>query len=209
MNFAYLLFGFHGRINRSQYWLGNVLAGVGGIALVYAMGYGFGALKATLALSWLSLPFILIAMTWSGFALQVKRFHDRGRSGFLVLAPLAPMSMIVGAILVGITEHVKPAQMLPELTLWFGILGLINLWFLIELGMLGSAEGPNKYGDPPGAPRIPRPQHPDEPSTALRGAEEALARAIAQQAQTPTARATPAPLAAPQAPASFGRRAAR
>lgn len=212
MNFAHLLFGFHGRINRRQYWLGNVLAGVGGIALVYAVGYGLGAFKATLALSWLSLPFILIAMTWSGFALQVKRFHDRGRSGFWVLAPLAPVSMIVGAVLVGITENVKPAQMLPELALWFGLLALINLWFLVELGMLGSAEGPNKYGDPPGAPRAPNPQRPPEPSAALRNAEQAIERAIAQQAHAPLtrpARATATPPSSAAALAGFGRRPSR
>lgn len=208
MHLAYLLFSFNGRINRRQYWLGNLLAGIGGIALVYAVGYGFGAFKATLALSWLSLPFILIAMTWSGFALQVKRFHDRGRSGFWVLTPFAPLSMIVGAILVGIAEHVKPAQMLPELALWFGILALINLWFLVELSMLGSVEGANKYGDPSGAPRAPNPQRPPEPNAILRGAEQAIERAIAQQAQAPRPVAATASSSA-AAPAGFGRRPAR
>lgn len=214
MTLAKLLFGFNGRINRSQFWLGNALASVGGIALVYAVGYGFGAFKATLALSWLSLPFILVAMTWSGFALQVKRFHDRGRSGLWVLAPLVPLSMIVVAVLAGIAEHVKPTQTLPELTLWFGALTLINLWFFVDLGLLASVDGPNKYGPPPGS--RPGPAPPSTPGreqdVMLKNAARALERAIDDQARAtaaPPLAFASAPLASTLAPAGFGRKPAQ
>ncbi|MBL8536946.1 MAG: DUF805 domain-containing protein [Hyphomonadaceae bacterium] len=206
-----LLFGFQGRINRGQFWLGNTLAGMGGVMLVYAVGYGFGAAKETLALSWLSLPFILVAMTWSSYALQVKRFHDRGRSGYWVLAPLAPASMIVGAVLAGIGDNIKPALMLPELMLWFAILGVINLWFLVDLGMLPGVDGPNKYGPPPGAGSVAVAASTPENSQ-LRNAARAIDRAIGDQPSAPPApRSAPAAYApAPLAPSpvAFGRKPA-
>ena len=111
--------------------------------------------------------------------------------------------------------------------------GLIGLGFFIDLGCLPGTPGPNRYGDPPGAPSAatpvaldgaaPGPDGAGAGGTRLQGAEAALARAI-EERRKPTSSApssyadlrgggaAPAPKRPPQlasagqAPAGFGRR---
>ena len=101
---------------------------------------------------------------------------------------------------------------------------LTSFAFFIDLGCLGSVEGPNKYGPPPGAP--PASLDPSRASGAvdaassLFGAQSAMDRAIADahKPQSPAQRPAPAPPAfaaaavrAPVQPAAtgFGRRVTR
>jgi len=90
-----LLFSFEGRIQRSRFWLG-VLCWLGiewGGYLVFAVlrrsfeAHPFGF--AFLGLIWGT------ALTWALVAIQVKRWHDRGKSGFMVLILLVP---VLGAV---------------------------------------------------------------------------------------------------------------
>ena len=81
------LFGFHGRINRLQYWGGTFLVGaVSGVGLFLTVGSAlFSAgvddkLAATQSAGLLMIP-VQIVTTWMSLALQTKRFHDRGRTG--------------------------------------------------------------------------------------------------------------------------------
>ena len=87
-----LFFSFHGRINRAQYWLGSFMSSFIGfvlIAMIVSVGAGAAmdaagkGAKFAIALSsmLLALP-VLALMSWSGLAIQVKRFHDRGRTGW-------------------------------------------------------------------------------------------------------------------------------
>lgn len=237
-----LFFSFNGRINRSQYWLGAMLGGVlGAVALVGVFGMsGMSlaeaenpkeAIQAVTTFGMLFIP-LMAVICWSGLAIQVKRFHDRGRSGFLVLLPMAvsvPMTLsIMGAIATGADPVAIAASAQPYAT----ILWILNLAFFIDLGCMPSNEGPNKYGDPPGTPRggltppAPSPLKPPkngaEAATSLFGAQSAMDRAIAekerapqmQQQRRPAPTPSHEPAAAgagprPGAPASFGRRVSR
>jgi uncharacterized membrane protein YhaH (DUF805 family) len=84
-----LLFSFEGRINRQPYWLFNVaLIVVLGVTAAIDMSIGDpepGFLSVGLMLfSW-----------WPSLAIQVKRWHDRDKSGWWVLISLIP---VIGAI---------------------------------------------------------------------------------------------------------------
>lgn len=116
MTIKNLLFSFQGRINRAKYW--------GGIVGIYAVLFViiivatslFGGDTAAVAselegsafedggmesssevsgglLAGLGVVYILFG--WMGLALQVKRWHDRAKSGWMVLVNFIP---VVGGI---------------------------------------------------------------------------------------------------------------
>lgn len=200
-----LLFGFEGRINRAQYWTVGIALGFLALLAVAALalntGLGWGSTKEEMARALMQFLLALIpvfgAVAWVSTALQVKRFHDRGQSGFWALLP-AGLGFLIGVGLI----FVAP------------ILWLVQLAFLVNLGFLPGQEGENRFGSPPGASgalKGPRPVK--QAANSLLGAEAAMERALAEQ----KLRAAPAPArsaaaaGATRAPAqpSFGRRPAR
>lgn len=210
-----LLFSFRGRINRAQYWLGSLGVGLGA-ALAIAMATAVagpppgaektGFLQAA-ALFLLIVGAISLLSTWCSLALQVKRFHDRGQSGWLSLAPFVPLigliSTLLGAMDSGASAPAAGAAAVPYLlALW-----AINLAVFINLGCLGSVSGPNTYGDPPGTGFLrpyPSSSAPVPDSRFLASASSAIDRAV--QAQSRAAPLAPKP---PTNAPSFGRRAAQ
>jgi len=82
-----LFFSFEGRIGRAQYWLycGLIL----NLILVFAMaiGYAIAGNKGTEAGYFVGILLII----WSILAFNVKRCHDRGRSGLFLLVSLIPL----------------------------------------------------------------------------------------------------------------------
>lgn len=245
MGLVSLLFGLNGRINRAQYWLGCIIAGFGGAMLLFLLTLltlpsgpppetpaEVMRLISSMGLSF-GLPLFL--MGWVGTALQVKRFHDRGRSGLMVLLPLLPVMMIMTTVIGGAISGESYERLLSSITMWFLLLQLINLYMFVELGCMPGVEGPNKHGNAPGggfsgggAP-IPgkstaqaQSAIPDMGRTTLIGAESAIERAIAarstQHAAPVQASMAPRPAMAtaqaasgprPTTPGSFGRRASR
>ena len=230
-----LFFSFNGRISRAQYWLGATLGGViGAVALVGLFGMsGMSlaeaedpkeAIQAVTTFGILFIPLVAV-LCWSGLAIQVKRFHDRGRSGFLVLLPMAVSVPMTMSVLGAIASGADPLQIASAAQPYTIILWIINFAFFIDLGCLGSVEGPNKYGDPPGSPRGFTPPEPSplkppkngaEAANSLFGAQSAMDRAIAAKERAPQRPAMPARTAAAAAPApagaaptSFGRRVPR
>jgi uncharacterized membrane protein YhaH (DUF805 family) len=219
-----LLFSFSGRINRAQYWLGGIGAGLAvmtlAVVLVVLSGPGPSIPKeqqlahfiGTFAL--LFIPALLL-ISWIGYALAWKRFHDRGKSGTWVFLPMPFSFMMMTGVFGAIASGADPAQMAFAAQPWSTILMLIQLWFFVELGCLPSKPGPNKFGDQPGggsaptgnapsfaaaansAPKKAGPVIPGMVST-LGSAESAMDRAIAERAKQQAQ--TPAPAAAPRAP---------
>ena len=108
--------GFSGRINRRQFWLYGVLPlflvqiliqGLTGLLLpvviarvafsLFSEGFpgfpGEGVIKlAVIGLAWVAL---WAGVIWVNLALQVKRWHDRGKSAWWLLVGLVP---IAGAV---------------------------------------------------------------------------------------------------------------
>lgn len=77
-----LFFSFRGRIPRKVYWLASVPIGF----LVAGAGFYEGFYKDSI------LPLIVfLGLTWPALALQTKRWHDRGVSGWWILLGFVPI----------------------------------------------------------------------------------------------------------------------
>ena len=96
------LFSFDGRLNRAKFWLILIATDIAVFVLLailvavtggsMTMGedgsmpsMGGGVIGNLVALV------IFVAAVWIGFAVGVKRFHDRGKSGWWVLIVLVPV----------------------------------------------------------------------------------------------------------------------
>lgn len=236
MNLVSLLFSFQGRITRAQYWLGNLIVVVGTLilfvagALIAAPSADKGAADAgaTAGLMLAIFGLVMLAGSWCGFALQVKRFHDRGKSGFFTLAPLIPATMIFMAVAGGAATNASAQAVVSDVLPWMGVGMLINLWLFVELGCMRGTDGPNKF-DGNSTPPTQNKSGGSSVASMLGGAQSAMDRAVegraapsaAPSAAAPTATAAaparpamrPAPAAAagpmPAPSGSFGKRAAR
>lgn len=133
MNLTQLLFGFNGRIRRTNYWLAAIGSGfavsavfwilifmIGGGAALMGRGSGDASGVADAGLGIVGIVLILayfVVMMWIGLAIQIKRWHDRDKGGVWVLINLIPF---VGGI-----------------------------WALVECGFMDGTMGPNRFGPSP------------------------------------------------------------
>lgn len=142
-----LLFSFEGRTRRSHFWIGWLIC-----------------LGVSVVAGWI--PFIggliSLALIWPNLAISVKRLHDMGHSGWLVAVPwvVSIIGIIVAIALIGIAavgnvaalEQEDPAAIMaliaPALGL-FGLLALVNLGFLLWIGLSDGKPGENRYGRNP------------------------------------------------------------
>ena len=80
IDLGHLFFGFDGRINRGQIWLGFVL--------LWAIDATVGAVAGFTS----SLYYIVsLVVLWPYLAISVKRWHDRDKTGWWVLIWLIPV----------------------------------------------------------------------------------------------------------------------
>ncbi|WP_370236151.1 DUF805 domain-containing protein [Brevundimonas sp.] len=146
-DFKTALFSFEGRLRRSHFWIGWLIClGIGVVA------------------GWIPLiGFIIsIGLIWPNLAIAVKRLHDMGLSGWLAAIPF--VANIVGFIMmfasVGASvfmnlaalENEDPAAIMAVIGPVFGILGimlLVNLGFLLWIGLSEGKPGTNKFGANP------------------------------------------------------------
>jgi uncharacterized membrane protein YhaH (DUF805 family) len=93
-----LLFSFEGRINRAKFWL--VLLGVAAVEVIVLSATGgsayLTAADPTMVMQSMSstgyIPLIIfIPLFWIGLAVNVKRWHDRDKSGWWILINLVPV----------------------------------------------------------------------------------------------------------------------
>lgn len=94
MPLSQLLFSFEGRIPRSTWWLSSIVLSLVNMAVMTTIGpladeKSLGAVMLIPLLAWLA--FVVIA----ALALQVKRWHDRDKSGWWILIGFVP---IIGGI---------------------------------------------------------------------------------------------------------------
>ena len=242
MSLVSLLFGFKGRINRAQFWIGNLGAGFGGIMLLFLLGAmfiptdevpktGAGILHMLSVVGLVLMPPLML-IGWISFALQTKRFHDRGRSGLWTMLPLLPGFMITSTIFASLAGGQTPEQAVASVGMWMLIAQAINIFMFVDLGCMPGKDGANKYGPPPGggfsgggSPAggpIPGQSTPSKtaapvPGMGLASAESAIERAIAARAKQAPGPAVQTPVRVmasgqgaamrPATPGSFGRKA--
>ena len=80
-----MLFKFDGRIGRKQWWICGIVTGI--VVMLVNMVINLIAGYTIAALSFLTyIP--IIAMLWIMIALGVKRLHDRGKEGKMLVITL-------------------------------------------------------------------------------------------------------------------------
>jgi len=96
MSISSLLWSFEGRIGRAHFWLGLLLVILIGVAFGIVVGLidggenlqrpqEMGPVASVIAVIG------LLTMTIAQLAVYVKRFHDRGKSGWWVLIAFVPV----------------------------------------------------------------------------------------------------------------------
>ena len=130
MNLFSLLFSFHGRIGRTQWWLGMAIVAVSAASLIVGVGHlGLPPI--------LFLPCLLLA-TFPIFSLGIKRLHDRDMTGWYVA-----WITVIPAMLIFLAARVTDGS--PA---WWALAcsGLaLFAWGLFELGFRSGTEGTNEY----------------------------------------------------------------
>lgn len=156
MSLRHLFFSLDGRINRRQFWYGNLALAVAMVAFMSTMS-GSMLIDARRALSDPIIAMQLVGLStiaatalfvpW--LAVVAKRFHDRGRSTILALALcVLSLSANVGT-LVGlpmVSEGVNLAG-----ALFAGISLSCLVWIYAEGGILAGDPGENQHGPAPQA----------------------------------------------------------
>ncbi|MEM9739516.1 MAG: DUF805 domain-containing protein [Pseudomonadota bacterium] len=145
------LFNPNGRISRSSYWLQFILPyiGISVAASVIDM-----IITPDLAAAGGGIVGTIVALFyfWPSIAIPVKRFHDRGMTGWWVLffALMLIAAIAVAAIgfaaLGGLDEN--PAGIAVGAV---GIIAalVVGIWQLVILGFLPGQKMPNQYGPDP------------------------------------------------------------
>lgn len=98
MSFWQLVFGLNGRVRRTHWWLVRLGAVVVMAVLVFGLISATSAIygqdvssEPVSAVGGSILILLYLMLLWIDFALTVKRFHDRGKSGVWYLIGLVPL----------------------------------------------------------------------------------------------------------------------
>lgn len=132
------LFSLDGRIGRDRYFLATFLYAIAAAVLVIA------AVLATDPSMPPSLQFLLILLVYflAGVPIIVKRFHDRGKSGWWYLLSL--VLLLFGNLLAASSGNPQVPNPLGRLVM----LG-VTTWLLLDLFILPGDPGANRYGESP------------------------------------------------------------
>lgn len=147
MYYTHFLFSFDGRINRKKFWICNLQVFVASALFflaVISIGSATGAFdrynSAGLPL-FLLLGGNFIAVMVALLSLNVRRLHDRGKSGWVLL-----IYIFLPAVLQGISEGLGSGFV----SVLLALLSVgISLWYFVETGFLRGTTGPNLYGPDP------------------------------------------------------------
>jgi uncharacterized membrane protein YhaH (DUF805 family) len=145
-DFARAMFSFEGRMRRSHFWISW--------AILFVSGWILNFIPV--------LNLLGILMLWPHFAIGAKRLHDMGHTGWLIAAPYVvglvgfiAIFATVGASLLAnyaAIENEDPAAILAMIGPSIGIVGivcLIQIGFLIWIGVVDSQRGDNRFGPNP------------------------------------------------------------
>lgn len=144
-NWRSLLLSWDGRLRRSHFWVGVILIGV-----------------AQALLGWIPLAGALVslALVLPGASISVRRLHDMGHTGWLASAPVAGMAMlsVVGLVVGAFSASSALGGSIPAagalllagpMFLVASMIALLNLAFILWLGLAPGRSGDNRFGTDP------------------------------------------------------------
>ena len=151
---------FSGRSRRTEYWmwiLFQILIAIGVFVLMMLLGGSAlmsGDPGAMVAMGGLALlvyalyGIVQLAFLIPSLAVAVRRLHDTNRSGWWILAPLAPYLLVIVAASMAVSS--------PDAAGFAGIFALLGGLAALGLGLtvlvfmfLEGTKGPNRYGPDP------------------------------------------------------------
>jgi uncharacterized membrane protein YhaH (DUF805 family) len=139
MDFKYLFTGLDGRINRKAYWLAAIVLFI--VSIVVQVGvYATAGMQAMLIVG--------LLFFYPGFALAVKRAHDRNRPTVLVIAFFGLLVLSQFIQIAGLHENDagEPSGLFQGVSLAFLAFAIYTF---IDWGLLKGTTGPNQYGPDP------------------------------------------------------------
>lgn len=136
---VWLFFSVHGRIGRAQWWLAN--AAIVATALPLVVLY----FQPSLYAQYFAWAIILHLLTiYPAYAVDAKRFQDRGRSGFWAIFSAAPALLSDAYDLLLEVQHLLPFGRIyrdAEIeALLYGASIAILAWFIVDLGLARGME---------------------------------------------------------------------
>ena len=91
IDWTYLLFKFDGRINRAKFWAGSILIwGIYTLWVIAVVAAINVSSTAGVVIGFLGIMIWVLAI-WSGLAISIKRWHDRGKSGWWIFIAFIPL----------------------------------------------------------------------------------------------------------------------
>ena len=92
IDWQHLLFQFDGRINRAKFWVGTVATVVIYIVFATVIVVGFAIDSAFVwVIIVIAAVALYVALIWMAFAISIKRWHDRGKSGWWIFIAFIPL----------------------------------------------------------------------------------------------------------------------
>lgn len=92
------LFSFEGRMNRAKYWL-YIIAVTILAAVLFAIASGISIILPKIGIALMLI--VAIASLWISFSIQIKRWHDLDKSGWMILLNIIPILNIVAFVVTG------------------------------------------------------------------------------------------------------------
>jgi uncharacterized membrane protein YhaH (DUF805 family) len=139
MDFKYLFTSLDGRINRKPYWLAALVLFF--VSIAVQMGVYFAAGMQVMLI-------VGLLFFWPGFALAVKRAHDRNRPTWLVILFFGILLISQFIQIAGLHENDagEPSGLFQGVSLAFLAFAIYSF---IDWGCLKGTTGPNQYGPDP------------------------------------------------------------
>jgi uncharacterized membrane protein YhaH (DUF805 family) len=148
MDINHLYTSFAGRISRKPFWIGGLVLGVVVLIIVFAIGFIEGLLYDEPGRGFrIVIALVQIAALFPYAALLAKRFHDRDRSGWFAALLLVPSVLFGLTTALGFTGDALHKTWIDYA--YRGLIAVILVWFLVELGVLRGTAGSNRYGPDP------------------------------------------------------------
>jgi uncharacterized membrane protein YhaH (DUF805 family) len=157
------LFSFHGRSSRLEFWangLVHVAVMVAVLPLLRLSGMHrvieTGSIDASLGRvePVILALFLIFAAYWTSIAVAVRRFHDRGKSGFWLLGYLGP------SFVCNFLGAAGQGDLVPPLIYLLSMIGVavyyVELGFLPGVGRVEIYERPQTRPQPIAAPIVAR-----------------------------------------------------
>lgn len=143
MDFRHILASLldtRGRLSRGGFWLAYMAAF--GFALVTLPFVALLRMHPELTLLLWSPVMVLLPLA------MIRRLHDRGKSGWSLLAMYGPMLSLM--LLVGVFQ-IRPGEgalgYVPGVLMAFAMVA--TLWLFVQIFMLPGIPGPNRFGPDP------------------------------------------------------------